>query len=149
MPATTPAYALIDDLKLEFGEAELLQLARSSEDKTVLDEDKVNAMLVNADATIDGFLTTRFLTPLTPVPVLIKQIACDIARYRLRNRSGGQSSLSDVVRQRYDDAIKNLEKIRDSKINIEAALRVSAAKSIGQVSSSFPKSQMLSALEGY
>lgn len=38
-------------------------------------------------------------------PDLVKGLVADIARYRLRSRSGGQGQVSEEVRKRYEDAV--------------------------------------------
>ena len=152
MPAFTPAYAQISDLTLEFGHSELWSLAPlESDDKNnkLLDEPKLNAMLVDADAIIHNYLSVRYLTPITPVEPILKQVACDLARFRLRNRSGGQSSLTEEVRKRYEDVIKTLEKIRDGKISISASVKVNATPITASVSSYFPPSQVVDTLKGF
>lgn len=71
--------------------------------------------LDQASVEIDGYLAGRYTLPLPSVPRLLEGICCDIARYRL---SGAEAQETDAIRNRYRDAIKMLEALRDGKMSI-------------------------------
>lgn len=105
------SYCTVDDLIAEFTEAELIQLT-DAECKGVIDADTVDKAILRADRTINRYLG-RFAT--LPVAVdLVTDLACDIARYFLYT-----NGVPDVVKQRYDQAIKYLEQIAQGKIDLQ------------------------------
>jgi phage gp36-like protein len=118
-----------------FGEPETVMLT-NLDDPTiaVVNPVPLNRALVDAAALIDSYLARRYQLPLSAVPQVLIPYALDIARYRLdriRDR--------EDVRQRYEDAIKWLESVRDGKCllgtDVAANLPVDAAASIGAVES--------------
>lgn len=51
-------------------------------------------------------------------PELVKGLVCDVARYRLRSRSGGQGQVSEEVRQRYEDAVSFFKKVAIGQVEL-------------------------------
>lgn len=96
------AYAALSDLVTRFGAEELEQLTDRSGRQDV-DAATVAARIADADAMIDGYLAQRYALPVSPVPVLLKGIACDIVRYMLHG-----SAATEAVRTAYTDALKLL-----------------------------------------
>ena len=99
---------------------------------TVINPVPLNRALTDAAALIDSYLSRRYLLPLTVTPQVLIPYALDIARYRLdriRDR--------EDVRQRYEDAIKWLESVRDGKCflgtDVATNLPVDAVLSVGSV----------------
>ena len=80
----------------------------------VVDVDLVADALQRASTEIDSYLV-RFSLPLTVVPDRLRELCCDMARYKL---VGSDVTETDIVRTRYKDAVKALEGIRDGKIDI-------------------------------
>ncbi len=104
------AYATLDDLKLRYGATEIVRNA--AEDGQVdgpVDMPRVEGILASASDTIDSYLARRYATPLSPVPVVIVDACCKLARYDLAN--GGQSTPSEQMRDGRRDAIKWLESV--------------------------------------
>ncbi len=116
-------YAGVQDMIQAFGEAEILAVAGTGErPNRAVDQGKVLGAITDACAEIDGYLGRRFLVPVAPTPPRLMTLALDIARYRLRNRAEGVGgNAADVVRDRYKDAIRTLEGMRDGKILLEGA----------------------------
>jgi phage gp36-like protein len=85
------------------------------ENMGLIDAVVLAAAFVEADAEIDGYLQARFALPLASVPVLLRGVACDIARYRL---SGTDIRETDPARTRYKDAIKLLASIRNGELDL-------------------------------
>jgi len=113
------SYATLTDLIARFGEEEFVQLAgfgQPGDDR--IDESVIDAALADADALIDGYLRGRYDLPLAIVPPNLTGIAADIARYELRARVP-RAQMSDQVRQRYEDALKTLQHIREGKLVLE------------------------------
>jgi phage gp36-like protein len=112
------SYASIDDLIARFGEDELIQSTgtRLSNNARVLDEEKVTRALNDADALINTYLQKRYVIPVVPVPDLLIAIASNLARYYLRTRSENSGKISETVKDRFDEAMRQLCELRDGKI---------------------------------
>lgn len=107
-------YATLADLVAQFGDREVLAITDRNGDG-VADAPVYGMALQRASNTIDSYLSARYPLPLTVVPDQLVDICCDIARYKL---CGSEVTETDEVRNRYKDAVKTLEQIRDGKIDI-------------------------------
>ena len=126
-------YATLSELTLHVGEAELLKAAGTGDRANrALDLAKIDRALGQADATINSYLAKRYVTPVPDISGRLEAIACDIARYHLRNRSEGNGNTADVVRDRYKDAIKQLEEFRAGDQELEGAIPT-GGQSSGQI----------------
>jgi len=95
--------ALID----RYGEDELIQLTdRAIPSTGAIDDAVLNAALDEADAEINGYLQSRYALPLSTVPLLIKKLAGELARFYLYD-----DNPTDPVIERHKAAIKTLELI--------------------------------------
>lgn len=111
-------YATQADMVAEFGEREVIALT-DRENLGNVDSVLLLDRLDKASAEIDTYLVGRYALPLSVVSPLITTYCCDIARYRL---SGAGVTEVDTVRNRYKDAIRFLESVRDGKIDLGAGL---------------------------
>ncbi|MBS0370756.1 MAG: DUF1320 domain-containing protein [Proteobacteria bacterium] len=102
-------------LEERFGLDELIQRTDKFAPYTGAVVDSVlDRAIADADAEIDGYVGARYALPLPdPVPPVLVPIACDIARYRLFD-----DSVTDVVRQRYEDAIARLKDIAAGRLSL-------------------------------
>lgn len=66
-----------------------------------------------ADSKIDGYLSGRYTTPLSPIPAAIVQIACDIIRYLLWG-----SNVPAEAAKRYEQAIAELRDYANGIANL-------------------------------
>lgn len=73
----------------------------------------INGKLLDADSTINGYLSTRYQTPLATVPRLVVVTACDLVRYALYD-----DMATEQVRKRYEDAVKRLESISKGLVGL-------------------------------
>lgn len=117
------SYATQADMIDAFGEREVIALA-DRDNLGVLDAALLAAALTKASGEIDIYLGARYAVPLASPPPLIVTCCCDIARYRL---SGAQVTEVDTVRNRYKDAIRFLEGVRDGKTDLADSLGASLA----------------------
>ena len=99
------AYAVQANLETRYGSVELAQLS-DRVNGSVIDVTVVARALADADAEIDAWLGGRYALPLASVPAVLERVACDIARYRLYD-----DRATEQVRQRYEDAIRDLKAI--------------------------------------
>lgn len=103
-------YASHSDLTDRAGARTLIQIADHDKDG-VADVEVLGKALTDADSLIDGYVGTRFATPLDPVPNLVNTWAVSIALYVL-HRNGAP----DNVEKDYDDAIKALKDVAAGRI---------------------------------
>lgn len=107
-------YATRDDMVRQFGETECIAL--SDRDYTgEIDDDVLNGGLERATATIDSYLAGRYPVPWTDTPGILTGKCCDIARYEL---TGAETQNTEEIRQRYEDAIRYLERVADGRITL-------------------------------
>ncbi|MBL4802303.1 MAG: DUF1320 domain-containing protein [Emcibacter sp.] len=88
-----------------FGYEETLLLTDTN-DVGRIDKDRLGARLLEATAFVDGYVAKRYLTPLSPVPEVIKGIIADLTRHALHG-----VSVSDVVADRARQARASLKDI--------------------------------------
>lgn len=75
-------YATVDGMLKKFGERELIQLTDTEAPyEDVINYDKLNAAMIEANSEIDGYLASRYQLPLPAVPPFLEAIACNMARY--------------------------------------------------------------------
>lgn len=108
-------YASRDDLAKRFGEARLVELADRDGDG-VEDAGVVTTALLDADHTINAYVTGRYRVPLAPVEELVVRLASDLAWYFLH----GDAAPSEVE-TKYKAAIKTLEGITGGMPKLQAA----------------------------
>lgn len=107
-------YATLANMIDQFEEREVLALADRDGDG-VADAAIVDYALRRASVTMDAYLAARYPLPLSSVPEQLMDICCDIARYKL---CGSGVTETEEVRNRYKDALRMLEQIRDGKLDI-------------------------------
>lgn len=104
------AYATAQDLIDRYGEDELVHITDRLGSGQI-DAAVVSGALADAEAIIDGYLAGRYPLPLASVPPNLVLLACTLARYQLwANRA------SEEIRQRYEDAIRYLERVASGSI---------------------------------
>lgn len=68
-----------------------------------------------ASRDVDAYLSVRYPLPLPSAPAVLKSPTVDIAVYKLANR---HSALTQTIEDRYEFAIKLLERIADGKAGL-------------------------------
>lgn len=86
--------------------------------------------IANADALIDGYLSSRYEVPLLEIPQLIAQMSADIVRFLL-----WEDKAPAEVQKRYDERIKQLQQIQQGYISLPSSVPASttAAGGVGYV----------------
>lgn len=103
-------YATRQDIEQINGADELLQR------ESALPAGAVQEALTKADALINGYLSGRYITPLTVVPANLPQIAAQIARYDLLGES-----VTERARNDYKDCIVWLKDVQAGRIALDSA----------------------------
>lgn len=110
-------YCSIDDIKKRIPETVLAQITDDVDGITV-DENTVNKAISDAQSLIDSHLRGRYTSlPLSPTPTIINSVAVDICIYDLHSRRI-TDELPEAIKDRYKNAVKVLENIRDGKLSI-------------------------------
>jgi phage gp36-like protein len=105
-------YAVQQDLVDRFGQAELAELTDRT-NGTTIDTAVLGKALQDADDEINGYLAVRYTVPLASPPLILKRLACDIARYFLY-----EDRATEIVTQRYKDAVAYLKDVGAGKVSI-------------------------------
>lgn len=109
-------YATSSDMTAQFGSREVVALT-DRDDDGVIDAAVMASALAQASAEIDTYLVGRYTLPLANTFPMLTIYCCDIARYRL---SGSDVAEVETTRNRYKDAIRFLESVRDGKTRLGA-----------------------------
>lgn len=112
-------YALLSDMEARFDTSELIQLTDEAA-QGVVDEAAMDTALQEADDLINSYLGLYSL-PLATTPGILRDKACDIARYRLY-----KTEAPEGVRTRYKDAVDWLKLISEGKAKLDIAAGVTA-----------------------
>lgn len=118
-----PVYAVLADLEARFALSELVQLTDDAGTGGI-DQGRIDQALMSASAMAEGYVASIYqLDPDAPVPVLLVDACCDIARQRLY-----RTSPPEDVTLRYNQAIKTLEGIRNGRIKLDGGVETLAPR---------------------
>lgn len=110
-------YAVQADMVAALGEDELIQLTdRADPPVGAIDATVLARALDAADGEIDSYLASRYTLPLASVPVILRDCAVDIARYRLHDRG-----VPDRVKDEYKNRIAWLRDVAAGKASVGLA----------------------------
>lgn len=124
------SYATAQDMIDEFGEREVIALT-DRDNLGYIDNALLARKLGDSAALIDAHLVGRYALPLAGSFPLLRRYACDIARYLL---SGADVTEVETVRNRYKDAVKFLEAVRDGNVKLGADVAGQPASEQGRIS---------------
>lgn len=116
-----PKYLTVDEMLRRLGPDEADQLAGTGlRDAREIDRDLIAGALRHADTLIDGYIRARYPAPFAAVPEMLKGIAHDIARFRLRAKGGQQAAMNDAVEKQHDKAMGLLKDIGGGRVTLDA-----------------------------
>jgi phage gp36-like protein len=111
-------YATQADLVIAFGEQTLIDLTDLVDPPTgEIDSGSVDRALADSVAEMDGYLCVKYVTPVTAQPDRLRAVCCDLARYRLCG-----DRVTEVVRTRYEDAVRWLRDIAAGRTQLVGAV---------------------------
>ena len=84
---------------------------------------RVDQAVAGATALIDSHLGRRYGLPLNPIPEVIRDLAVDIAVYKI---AGRKSDPGEEWRLKYKDAVRMLERMADGKAVVPGAVAVAS-----------------------
>ena len=114
-------YSVQDDILEQLDEVVLVELTDDG-GAGVVDTDKVDRAIEDADATIDAYCQERYTLPLSPVPDKIRAVSVDIAIYNLYSRR--DDTVPDVRKDRHKEDVRFLEMVAAGKIKLGASTPV-------------------------
>jgi phage gp36-like protein len=101
------AYCTQADLVERFGRDKLAQLTDETAAHS-LDSTEIEKQCDEASSLVDSYVYGRYATPLSPVPAIVRKLACDIAwKFLWKNRADANSP----VTQAYDAALAFLRDV--------------------------------------
>lgn len=107
-------FATLEAMTEKFGERELIGLTDNEKPyQDVINMDKLNAAMDEANSEIEGYIAARYSLPLQTVPPFLKSLACHMARY---HACTGAMSDNDPIKTRYENAVKSLKEISKGTI---------------------------------
>jgi len=110
------SYCSTNDIQTVIAPDDLAQLTNDSGGDTA-DTTKITDSINYVDNIIDGYIRGRYDLPLDSTPDELKYLAVDFTVYRLYSRRM-YTDIPDVVKQKYIDVIKTLEKIQLGVFNL-------------------------------
>jgi phage gp36-like protein len=148
----------LDDFKTRIGLDELAQIAGigSFNDPAgrTLDLPRIEEAIAFSEDLLIGYARSRYarIETLTPeaTPDLVKGLISDIARYRLRSRSGGQGQVSAEVLKRHEDALAFIRSVATGKAELPIAGEPPNGEAGGaRVDAMIPPSPVAGMLQGW
>ncbi len=107
-------YIVKADILEQMPEIDLIQL--TDDDNTgLVDDGIVDGAIANAEGEVDGYLASRYTTPLSPVPDVIKAFTVDVAIYRIHGRRQGAP---EHIEKSYENAIKFLKNASNGVVTL-------------------------------
>lgn len=88
----------------------------------------IDQALADANDTIDGYLAGRYAVPLASPPVVVKRLACDLARYFLYD-----DQVTDTIQKRYDAAERFFREVAAGRVSLGADLGAAGQPTGGTV----------------
>lgn len=116
-------YTTLDKIIGQISEAILIQLT-DDEQLEVVNTDRVDEAVSDADAVIDGYCQARYAVPFNPVPPIIAKCALDMAIYNLYARR--VETMPEVRDNNNTTALKRLQEIAKGVVSLGAAAIVAA-----------------------
>jgi len=115
------SYVTIDIIKANRDDKWLRQITNDSGAGTMVDDTKLNRVVLEVNSLIDTYLREKYTLPLTVVSDMINGIALDLAICSLII----ERLLPDVpegLQKKNNDAMKLLEKVRTGELILDAGL---------------------------
>ncbi len=102
------------DILKQLPEADLIQLTDDDDTGSVNDA-IVDGAITDSEGEVDGYLASRYSTPVTPVPNIVKAFTVDIAIHRLYGRRQGAT---EDIEKRYNNAIRFFKNVSTGVVTL-------------------------------
>jgi phage gp36-like protein len=120
------SYASSDDIVFRYGR-DALYIAADRDNDDVIDSGAVERALSDASDEINTYVGKKYQLPLPSVPSVMIRVCVDIAMYRM---STGLA-LTEEKRNRFDDAVRYLERVADGRISLGYDNGSTATEAVG------------------
>lgn len=124
------AYVTPDDITDYLSSDVVVQLT-DDEGTGQINEARLAEVCERAGREVDGYVTTRYNSPIDAPPQILRALALDVAIYHLHSR---RLVAPEDVANRYREALRKLREISEGRIEIGLAHRVSRSVRAGKVS---------------
>lgn len=114
-------YATVDDMKLRFGEVEMIRLSVADGDvPEAIVPGRIEGAIDDASKLINTYLRVRYATPVSPPPAELARAACVLARYDLAN--GGDREPTEQMRLARKEVLAWLDGLAKGDTSLEGAV---------------------------
>lgn len=114
-------YATVDDMKLRFGEVEMIRLSVAGGDvPEAIVPGRIEGAIADASTLIDTYLRVRYATPVSPPPTELVRAACVLARYDLAH--GGDREPTEQMRLARKEVLAWLDGLAKGATSLEGAV---------------------------
>lgn len=111
-------YIQAQDLTEVMSERSLIELSNDSSRATAINQEVLDKACQYASELVDGYLRSRYTTPLNQVPTIIRNICLQLARHWLYSRRPDGKGFPENVQKTYEQALKDLQKIQDGRLHL-------------------------------
>lgn len=111
-------YIQAQDLMEVMSERSLIELSNDGSRATAINQAVLDKACQYASELVDGYLRSRYITPLNQVPTIIRNICLQLARYFLYSRRPEGKGFPENVQKTYEQALKDLQKIQDGRLHL-------------------------------
>lgn len=126
------SYITLQGLIDRYGEAELIQLTDVL-DAGVVDTDKIDRAIADADAEIDAYLAGRMTLPMATVPTVLERVAGAMVRYYLY-----KDAVTDLIKDQYTAAIKFLANVANGTAQLGPSVSGGAIPNVAEAAHAAP-----------
>jgi len=105
-------YCTQQDMTNRFNEKELIQITDAN-NVGAINADKLSRAIADASAVIDSYIGARYTLPLSVVPGVLVNYACDITRYKLY-----EDRVTETIEKRNKEAIDWLIRVANGKATL-------------------------------
>jgi len=113
----TIPYISVADLERAISARKLAQLTCDDPKAIAVDMAVVEDAITASQQLVDGYLRARHELPLEPVPTIVRELALNLACYRLYARRM-ETKVPEAVSDRRDAALKTLEHIQSGRVSL-------------------------------
>lgn len=108
-------YAVKQDMINKFGLLEVIALTDREPWQNIVNDAVLDDALAAVSAEVDSYIGSRYTTPLTPIPKILTQMTCDMARYYLTSAAATET---EAIAVRYNNAIKFFKAVGKGEVTL-------------------------------
>lgn len=124
------AYCVLADIQAEIPQVQLIQLTDDTVPPVAVNQPVVDKAIADASDIINAYVGERYQVPITIVPALVKNMAVDLAVYRLFLRRKKQN-LPEAAQKAYDNTMRLLRDVQAGRLSLGVSSLGQAATPTG------------------